>query len=278
MDLPLEEHFVIVLEDIGALQTVEEEICDQNFEIYGYNRDKSYPEFNFNYTVSLDIPVSFLVDTVEPIDYGFLIEEGGSLVTGQDSAELILKDIIPNTFKGTITMQFVIVGDPKLIDIMTEHEFVVKLTIRGCSKHELFWKQSLYHSFLLYKEENLLSCFMHLYIAYEGFIKSHVYLEESMTGREYPAFWEYYKKYTGEKHLTKELEAFKYIRDQIMHGYENMTSKLTKEDIAILLFNINSLYKDHEPIKFKGKTRAIAAALKEKEMKKEKKKETKRSR
>lgn len=240
-----------VLEKVNKVRTI-------NLDIHSYEKNKYYQEFSFGVGEKMDFPNLLFVDEVEHSPkYGFHIEDGqydenSELIKGQGSSNIAIESITLEPFKHYINYNFIIKGEPKDIDVIAEYNpFIVELTVTGCLNTSPFWKQSLYLSYLMYKGNNILSSFMHLFITFEGLIRFH-------TSYSTPpqSIHQVYKNYTTQE-LPSYLNAYRKIRNQVMHGNENIASKLTVKDLEILIDTIKSLETSKTPISISENTLAI---------------------
>lgn len=256
----LAKKFINVLSLLDVLETVEK-THEFHIDIHGYEKHTHYSDFRLHWTETITLPHLLFIDEVEfaPF-YGFLIaeyEDRGErhLVTEQNNTRLTLESIKMEPFSDEIDYHFTIYGEPKDISMMADSEiFVVDLNITGCLQTAPFWKQSLYLSYLLYKGDNILSSFMHLFITFEGLIRYHT--NDTTT----PSIHRVYKNYTDER-MSDYLNAYRNIRNQVMHGNENIASKLTHKDLDILIDTIEQLEVNKTSISVRKNTEAIDEGL-----------------
>lgn len=229
------EKFVDLLTELEILKSIEK-VCRFNVDVYGYEKHVHYTEFRLrHFQEDVEHDFSF-VDEVQFLnDYGFVIDEDASTkVLGQHRTELSIKSVTFDYSNDDLIFDFIIEGLPVDIDTIADtNPFEVELNIIGCLNDEMFWKQSLYLSYLMYKRHNLISCFMHLFIAFEGLIR-HEITDTRSNVRQI------FENYTGNE-LPEYLDAYRKIRNTVMHGNENIASLLNDDDISILLTVIDRL-------------------------------------
>lgn len=243
----IKEKYKNLVFQLDALQKVGK-IHKFNLDIHGYEKYTSYPEFRLIWGEKLEFPNLLFIDEIEHFSYGFHIEdeqydETSELIKGQYGSELGIESVTFEPFKNYINYNFNIKGEPKDIDIIAEsHPFIVELVATGCPKTSPFWKQSLYQSYLMYKGNNITSSFMNLFFAFEGLLRFHTSFSTPPQ-----SIHKIYKNYTTQD-LPLYLDAYRKIRNQVSHGNENIASKLTVEDLEILIDTIQSLEEGETPI------------------------------
>lgn len=247
--------FKQVLSLLEVLKKVEKE-HKFHIDTYGYEKYIYYPEFRFKCREEVKFPNLLFIDEIEHvISYGFSIEDGQynesvNLITGQQGTNIEIESVTSEPFNHYIDYNFIIKGEPEYIDdISGSNPFVAELTITGCLNTSPFWKQSLYLSYLFYKENNILTSFMHLFITFEGLIRL-----ESSNNRE--GLHMVYKNYTNQT-LPDYLDAYRKIRNQVMHGNENIAFQLTSDDLEILIDTILSLKLNKTSVSISENTLAI---------------------
>jgi len=245
---------------LDVLERVEK-VHEFYLDIHGYERYTNYPDFRLKWREKMKFSNLSYIDEVEySPGYGFLVDEENyneesSLMDGQNQTRLSIESITIEPFNYYINYNFVINGDPQDIDVMADgRPFIVKLRITGCLNTAPFWKESLYLSYLLFKGNNILSSFMHLFITFEGLIRYHT--GDTTT----PSIHTVYKNYTREN-LPDYLNAYRKIRNQVMHGNENVASQLALEDLEILLDTIESLEENKTSVTLTENTIAIDEGL-----------------
>jgi hypothetical protein len=256
----LSKKFKELLSLLDVLETVEK-VHKFYMYIYGYEKFIRYNDFRFKWTEKMKLSNLLFIDEVECTPrYGFLVEEEeynieSVLSTGQNYTNLTIESITIEPFNYYINYNFVIDGEPIDIDIIADtNPFVAELRITGCLNTAPFWKQSLYLSYLLFKGNNILSSFMHLFITFEGLIKYHT--SDTTTTSIHTV----YKNYTSQN-LTNYLNAYRKIRNQVMHGNENVASKLTIKDLEILIDTIENLEVNKTSVTLTENTLAINEGL-----------------
>ncbi|MDR2993607.1 MAG: hypothetical protein LBV11_07225 [Bacillus cereus] len=256
----LSEKFKNSLSLLGVLEEVKT-THDFRIDIHGYERQKYYPEFRLPWAEKMRFYNLLFIDEVEHAPrYGFFVGEDqyndeSELISGQNSSGLTIESITIEPFNYYINYNFVINGKPEDIAVIAdENRFFVELTVTGCLNTVPFWKQSLYLSYLMFKGNNILSSFMHLFITFEGLIRYHT--SNTTTSNIHRV----YQNYTNQS-LPDYLNAYRKIRNQVMHGNENIASKLTIEDLEILLDTIDSLEENRTSVILTENTQAIDEGL-----------------
>lgn len=252
--------FTELLSLLDVLETVEH-THKFYMDIYGYKKHIHYNEFRLKWTEKVKFSNLLFIDEIECApSYGFLVEENeyndeSVLSTGQNHTQLTIESITIEHFQHCINYNFIIDGEPKDIDIIADsNPFVAELIVTGCLNTAPFWKQSLYLGYLLFKADNILSSFMHLFITFEGLIRYHT--SDTTTSSIHAV----YKNYTGQN-MSNYLNAYRKIRNQVMHGNENMASKLTIKDLEILIDTIKNLEVNKTSVNLTENTLAINEAL-----------------
>ncbi|MCC0761154.1 MULTISPECIES: hypothetical protein [Bacillus] len=212
-------------------------------DIHGYETRIYYQEFRLLDYPDIDFENFSLVDKVEYGTYGFIEEEEYSydigIHTDTNLAEFSIESIIVEPFKKEATFIYLIKGEPDdIANLAFNGKLYVELYIGGCRDEILFWQQSMYLSYLTYKNNNLLGSFMHLFIAFEGLLR---YLTKDTKTMDLN---EVYKACTSDE-LPKHINKYKKLRNKIMHGNENTLSQLSKEDLEVLLEEIQYLHDNY---------------------------------
>lgn len=214
-----------------------------NAYIHGYTTKIHYPEFRQIISQKLDLDnYIHLHGIVLSPNYGYIDYQEEwyesntySLFTGQNSTHFSIEDVIVDPYTNNVNFVLLIEGEPEDIAIAAENmELLVELYIVGCPSSVPFWKQSMYSGYLMFKNNNFISSFMHLIIAFEGLLRS-------LTNNSDDSIHKIYKQYTSND-LPNYLNTYRNLRNKIMHGNENTAKKLTKTDIKNLVQIIESLY------------------------------------
>ena len=256
----MEEKFKDLLWLLDVLET-KSKTHTFDIDIHGYEKSTYYHEFRMRWSEKLKFSDLLFIDevTFQPI-YGFLTEEGKSeedsiVINEQHGTKILIDSIAMEPFGDNINYNLIIKGEPANIDIIADtFPLQVKLEVTGCLNTISFWKQSSYLSYLLFKGNNVLSSFMHLFITFEGLIRD--YTSNTTTSSIHKVF----KNYTGQE-LPEYLDAYRKIRNQVMHGNENMASNLTADDLIILIETIESLENNRTAITLSETTLAIDEGL-----------------
>lgn len=210
-------------------------------DIYGYEKNTYYKEFRLYDHQEIDFEEFSLLDKISFGTYGFIDENeynNGWICTQIETARFYIESINVDAFKKEVTFVYLITGEPSyLYNLALDYTFYVELYVEGCKEGLPFWQQSLYLSYLMYKNNNILGSFMHLFIAFEGLLRC---LTEDTKTQDLNKI---YKKQTS-NNLTSKLKKYKKIRNKVMHGNESAIEKLTDEDFEILLEEIEALYRD----------------------------------
>ncbi|MGA5662672.1 hypothetical protein ACPCZR_24665 [Bacillus bombysepticus] len=229
-------------EVLSLLDVLETKTITHKFylDIHGYLKHVRYPEFRMNHYEKLKFGDLLFIDEIDygedyGANYGFVIEESDDdLITEQNFSKIEIEYVKAEPFTDYIHYGFVIEGEPEDIDVIADgNPFQVDLNIIGCLNTAPFWKQSLYLSYLMFKGNNILSSFMHIFITFEGLLRDH-------TSNTTSSIHRVYNIYTGDN-LPNYLDAYRKIRNQVMHGNENIASELTMEDLKILIKTITEL-------------------------------------
>lgn len=231
--------FYEILEDLDAISQVEIELFS-DVDIYGFEPRKFYDEFRMKWFQEFNCDYFSFIEKVECWNYGFVhLEEVSledrSVYTGYDNTSFKIEEVKVNPFSNIFEFAFLMKGDITEIHLMAnQSSLYLPLRVAGCPKNNEFWKKMLYQSFMLYKAHDLLGCFMNMFIAFEGMLRFN-----TGDGAEVKLNDVYYN-YTGYS-LPRYLKAYRNLRNQIMHGNEGEFTKLSKEDLMILLINIHAL-------------------------------------
>lgn len=212
-------------------------------DIHGYETRIYYQEFRLLDYPNIDFENFSLVDKVEYGTYGFIEGDEYShdswICTDTNFAEFSIESIIVEPFKKEATFIYLIKGEPDdIANLALNGKLYIELYIGGCRDEILFWQQSMYLSYLMYKNNNILGSFMHLFIAFEGLLRHLTKDTVTMDLRKV------YEACTSHK-LPKHINRYKKLRNKIMHGNENMLSQLSEGDLEALLDEIQYLYNDY---------------------------------
>lgn len=214
-----------------------------NADIYGYLKKTHYLEFKQIISKKLNLNNYIYLHKIElSSNYGYInfeeeVDEPSSypFFRGQNSTHFSIEDIIVDPYTSNANFILVIEGEPEDIAVAAETmELFVELDVMGCSSSIPFWKQSMYSGYLMFKNNNFLGSFMHLIIAFEGLLRS-------STDNENESIHRIYKTYTSTR-LPEYLDAYRELRNKVMHGNENIAKELTETDIELLVETIENLY------------------------------------
>lgn len=271
----LKVNYESLLSQLNVLKEIKRE-HKFNIDTHGYDKNTNYAEFKFQHSEKIEISDFFFIDEVQHSYYGFLVYEApysdsSELIDGQDNTTIEIESVTLEPFKNTIIYNFIIKGLPRNIDLISQNNpFIVGLTLTGCLRHSPYWQQSLYLSYLMYKQGNILSSFMHLFITFEGLLRSY---PENQDG-DFPSLHDAYYIYTNQQ-LPEYLNVYRTIRNQVMHGNENIASKLTFEDLGNLINTIQNLLFDETPVCVYKNTKVLRLFQQYKDKNKEQKKRKK---
>lgn len=212
-----------------------------NIDVYGYVGEH-YKNFKFQHVEKIELKKFSFINKINwDCNYGFLTipHEEDHLIVGQESSAIEIEGIEIDLNDDSISFNFAINGDPRDIGgIATDYPFVVDINVTGCLKSISNWEQSLYSSYLMYEKNAISDSFIHLFIAFEGMIRSEVSSEESIH--------KIYKKYTNQE-LPTYLNDYREIRNTIAHGNESSITKLTIDDLEQMVDVIRKLGINYQP-------------------------------
>ncbi|MGE7114173.1 hypothetical protein [Lysinibacillus sp. NPDC047702] len=211
-----------------------------DIDIYGYEKNTYYQEFRLYEHQEMDFEEFSILDRISFGTYGFIDENEynyGWICTQVETAQFSIESVNVDSFKKEVTFVYLITGEPGyLYNLALDYTFYVELHVEGCKEGLHFWEQSLYLSYLMYKNNNFLGSFMHLFIAFEGLLRC---LTEDTKTQDLNKI---YKKHTL-NNLSSKLKEYKKIRNKVMHGNESAIANLTDNDLEILLEEIAFLYR-----------------------------------
>lgn len=248
---------------LNNLEIIENDRIQLRFDvdIHGYVRNTYYPEFRQVVSKKLNLKNYIYLHKIElSPTYGYIdpheeLDEPSSysFFRGQNSASFSIEDVIVNPYTNEARFILLIEGEPDDIAVAAETmELFVELDVKGCSNSNPFWKQSMYSGYLMFRNENFLGSFMHLIIAFEGLLRSATGSTESIH--------KIYKTYTSTS-LPDYLDAYRKLRNKVMHGNENIAKELTETDIEILVETIENLYLNKPVVSTVSNTVALRKAM-----------------
>ncbi|HDR7500783.1 hypothetical protein CN539_22090 [Bacillus toyonensis] len=212
-------------------------------DIYGYEQHVYYQEFRLLDYPEIEFEGFSLIDLVKYGEYGFIEDDEYTydswICTDPGLTKFSIESIIVEPFKKEVTFVYLIKGEPDdIANLAFGRKLYVELYIGGCRDEILFWQQSMYLSYLTYKNNNILGSFMHLFIAFEGMLR---YLTKDT---KTPDLKTVYRACTSHE-LPKYINRLKKLRNKIMHGNENALSQLSEADLEALLGEIRYLYNNY---------------------------------
>ncbi len=129
-------------------------------DIYGYEKNTYYREFRLYEHQELEFDEFSMLDRISYGTYGFIDEEeynNGWICTSVETANFSIESVNVDSFKKEVTFIYLITGEPGyLYNLALDYTFYVELYVGGCKKGLPFWQQSLYLSYLMYKNNNFL--------------------------------------------------------------------------------------------------------------------------
>lgn len=265
-----EEIFYEFLKKLEVINGVTLSHCMQA-GVYGTN----FGEYEKNYIIDDTTEIEGLegfmfIDSISVGSYGFIeykdeVEshqfiEVGNLMDGYEG-ELNVSAITAQPFTNRINLEYTINGNgEEIYSLANNYSFYLELNIYGCFKELDFWRKILYQSYMLFKAGDLIGTFINMFISFESMLRNKTGLGEAYKLNEI------YKSYTNsnDAKLPKELHAYRLIRNELLHGGDDLASYLCEQDLLLLLMNICYLHDFKKPFEEVEKTKAIKEAIKKK--------------
>ncbi|MCM3389998.1 hypothetical protein LG296_20820 (plasmid) [Ureibacillus chungkukjangi] len=248
--------------------------------IYGTTYGKYEENYILNDMTEIEELSNFIfIDKISASSYGFIESKDevspdqfikfGKLWTGYEG-DFKVTNLSVQPFSNRVNLEYCLNNNAdEIYQASINHLLYLELEVYGCFKDLNFWRKILYQSYMLYKAGDVTGSFINMFISFESMLREVTDLgEESKLN-------EIYATYTNsiEQLLPKELHAYRLIRNELLHGEDDLARYLVEYDLLLLLMNIRSLYEYKEPYKGEEtkikKTKAIKKAL-NKEYKKKK--------
>lgn len=233
------------LEEIGVLTSKSfEKVFTLYF--YGFKSDDYVKDHSFSNQVDFSFYEYNHIHKIAPNIYGFINDSKKTDLNTLDygncgNVSYAVKKMIPLMETDEIKIKFIINGEPMYLRNVSENcEWYCSFKVVGCLKNKPDWMQNLYESYVFKKENNMKDCFSKLFIAFEGMLREQLDDEKS-------SIHQLYKKFTN-THLPDYLNAYREIRNEILHGENTLVKHLRKQDIKQFVAVIYSLYAMLKPI------------------------------
>lgn len=193
-----------------------------------------------------------LVDDIEICDYGYHIpEHDENLIRVGNDCTIEYESIRIESFKKEATLFLKVYGDISDLYLIADNgPFQLELLVTGYSYNAEYWKQSLYVAKQMFRLQNKTGTFMHLFLAFEGMIKSKLANLIKTLGPEaslHHILSEHVKTKVSTNPYFKVphyIHVYRKIRNDIMHGKVVYLEDLNNDDFALLLWTIYEFNSD----------------------------------
>lgn len=263
-----EEIFYYLLKKLEVINKVTLSHCMQA-GVYGTNSGEYEKNYIIDDTTEIEGLEGFIfIDSISVGSYGFIeykdeVESHqfikvGNLMHGYEG-ELKVSAITAQPFTNRINLKYIINGNgEEIYSLANNYSFYLELNIYGCFKELDFWRKILYQSYMLFKAGDLIGAFINMFISFESMLRNKTGL-----GEDYKLNY-VYKSYTNsnDDKLPKELHAYRLIRNELLHGEDDLARYLCEDDLLLLLMNIHNLCYFDQPFEETEKTKATKEALK----------------